>query len=256
MTLPIFGQSARQYQISTEIYSGPLDLLLQLIERAELDITRLSLAKVTDQYLEHLHSIQEQDPIEVSAFLVIAARLVLIKSLALLPKSEISGIELEQDPGEVLARQLILYKKFKEIALYLHNREEAGIRSYLRMASLPRGKQILERGEIKTTDLAQLLLQMLSTQNHIHPLETAVTITTLTLKKKINEIITILRKSSKSNFKSLLTKDNSRLEIIVTFLALLELIRHYSIEVHQEFLFNEIELERVGEMNEDFEPEF
>lgn len=256
MTLPIFGQSARKYQISTEIYSGPLDLLLQLIERAELDITRLSLAKVTDQYLEHLHSIQEQDPIEVSAFLVIAARLVLIKSLALLPKSELSGAELEQDPGEVLARQLILYKKFKEIALYLHKREEVGMRSYLRMAALPRGKQVLERGEINATYLAQLLLQMLSMQNHIHPLETAVTITTLTLKKKINEIITILRKSSKANFKSLLTRDNSRLEVIVTFLALLELIRHYSVEVHQEVLFNEIELVRVGDMDGDFEPEF
>jgi len=256
VTLPIFGQSARQYQISTEIYSGPLDLLLQLIERAELDITRLSLAKVTDQYLEHLHSIQEQDPVEVSAFLVIAARLLLIKSLALLPKSEISGSDLEQDPGEMLARQLILYKKFKEIALFLHKREESDLRTHLRMAAIPRGNEILQRGDITTTDLAHLMLKMLSMQNYVHPLETAVTISTLTLKKKINEIIAILRKTSKSNFKSLLTSENSRLEIIVTFLALLELIRHYSVEVHQEVLFNEIELERVGDMSDEFETEF
>jgi len=255
VTLPIFGQSAHQYHISTEIYSGPLDLLLQLIERAELDITRLSLAKVTDQYLEHMHSIQDQDPVEVSAFLVIAARLVLIKSLALLPRSEVSEAEIEQDPGEMLARQLILYKKFKEIALHLRKREESGLRTYLRMAATPRGKGKLQRGEITTADLARLMLQMLSMQNYIHPLDTAVTITTLTLKKKINEIISILRITSKSNFKSLLTSENSRLEIVVTFLALLELIRHYSVKVHQDVLFNEIELESVGEMNEEFEPE-
>ena len=84
MTFKSFIPSPSKYQITTDIYSGPLDLLLQLIEKAELDITRLSLAKVTDQYLEHLHSITVRDPIEVSAFLVMAARLVLIKSLVLL----------------------------------------------------------------------------------------------------------------------------------------------------------------------------
>ena len=85
MTLPSLWQPSTNYKISTEVYEGPLDLLLQLIEQAELDITKLSLAKVTDEYLAHLNSITQRDPTEVSAFLVIAAKLVLIKSSILLP---------------------------------------------------------------------------------------------------------------------------------------------------------------------------
>ena len=256
MTLPVFGQSARQYQISTEIYSGPLDLLLQLIERAELDITKLSLAKVTDQYLAHIRTLQEKDPIEVSAFLVIAARLVLIKSLVLLPKTDISDLTSEEDPGETLAKQLIAYKKFKEIAFFLHMRETSGLKTYLRMAAAPRRKGLLQKGELLISDLPEIMQQIVSRQNYTHPLGTAVTITTLTLKNKIKEIINILQKGNKSNFKSLLSSRNSRIEIIVTFLALLELIRHYSVQVHQEVLFEDINLESVGDMSGEFEPEF
>lgn len=75
MDFQIAGHQTEGYKINTEVYSGPLDLLLQLIEKAELDITRLSLAQVTDQYLEYMHHLETQDPAEVSAFLVIAAKL-------------------------------------------------------------------------------------------------------------------------------------------------------------------------------------
>ena len=109
----IAGHQTEGYKISTEVYSGPLDLLLQLIEKAELDITRLALAQVTDQYLEYMHNLEEQDAAEVSAFLVIAAKLVQIKSSALLPRSPVPSLEPEEDPGEMLARQLIIYKRFK-----------------------------------------------------------------------------------------------------------------------------------------------
>ena len=104
----VSSRQANGYSVDTEVYTGPLDLLLQLIERAELDITRLALAQVTDQFLEHMHAMEEQNASEVSAFLVIAARLVQIKSSALLPRQSTSDIPLEEDPGEALARQLII----------------------------------------------------------------------------------------------------------------------------------------------------
>jgi len=127
------------YLIDTEVYQGPLDLLLELIEKAELDITRLSLAQVTDQYLEYMHRLQLEDPSEVSAFLVIASRLLQIKSQALLPRqTDIQGLEEEEDLGEALARQLVLYKRFKEIAYLLSEREAEGLRTYLRMAPPPK----------------------------------------------------------------------------------------------------------------------
>jgi segregation and condensation protein A len=251
----IFSQTARQYQISTEVFSGPLDLLLQLIERAELDITRLSLAKVTDQYLEHLHTIGERDPIEVSAFLVIAARLVLIKSLVLLPRSGNLAALPEEDPGEILARQLITYKRFKEIALFLRDREDKGFRTYLRMAPLPKYHGKLEIGDYNATDLERMFSKIISSKVQPHPLSQAVTISAITLQQRINEIVSILQITSHSTFNSLLPSDHTRLEIIVTFLALLELIKHHSIFAQQENLFDDIQLESVGDLNADIEPE-
>ena len=112
MDFQIAGHQTEGYKINTEVYSGPLDLLLQLIEKAELDITRLSLAQVTDQYLEYMHHLETQDPAEVSAFLVIAAKLVQIKSAALLPRQTIPSLQVEEDPGEALARAPV-YKKSK-----------------------------------------------------------------------------------------------------------------------------------------------
>src|SRR4030065_1567248 len=90
-----------QYQVATPVFSGPLDLLLALIERAELDITSLSLALVTDQYLEHLKNIKERAADEVSAFLIVAAKLLQIKSEALLPRPPVRQPG-EEDPGQTL----------------------------------------------------------------------------------------------------------------------------------------------------------
>ena len=256
MAFNIFSQTARQYQISTEVFSGPLDLLLQLIERAELDITRLSLAKVTDQYLEHLHTISEQDPIEVSAFLVIAARLVLIKSLVLLPRNENIAALPEEDPGEILARQLITYKRFKEITLFLRDREEKGFHTYLRMAPLPKLPGKLDIGVYCAADLARIYSKIIGAKEQPHPLSQAVTISAITLRQRINEIVLILQTTSHSTFHSLLPSDHNRLEIIITFLALLELIKHHSIFALQENLFDDIQLENLGDLNADIEPEF
>ena len=119
--MPAFVTPVTNYTVVTPIYEGPLDLLLLLIERAELDITSLALAQVTDQYLEHLRNISDLSPDEVSAFLVIAARLLQIKSEALLPRPP-QREPGEEDPGEALARQLILYKRFKELANLLAQR--------------------------------------------------------------------------------------------------------------------------------------
>ena len=107
MNLQVAAHQVEGYQIHTPVFEGPLDLLLQLIERAELNITTLALAQVTDQYLAHLRLMKEQDAAEVSGFLVIAARLLQIKSAALLPRPAIEQAAVEEeDSGEALARQL------------------------------------------------------------------------------------------------------------------------------------------------------
>jgi segregation and condensation protein A len=95
------------YTVRLPVYEGPLDLLLELIERAELDITKIALAQVTDQYLSHLRQITQRDLDDLASFLVVAARLLQIKSEALLPRPP-EREPGEEDPGDALARQLIL----------------------------------------------------------------------------------------------------------------------------------------------------
>lgn len=254
------GHQTEGYTIDTEVYTGPLDLLLQLIERAELDITRLALAQVTDQFLEHMHAMEEQNAAEVSAFLVIAARLVQIKSSALLPRQSTSEIPLEEDPGEALARQLIIYKHFKELAKFLEKREEAGLRTYLRLDTTPRVQLPLK------LDLSELTLesflaaaQDIFGQSDLPPLSEVVSIPRITIREKIDAILSQMRATGKVSFQSILAAEATKLEVVVTFLALLELVKRHIVNAEQNTLFGEIDLHAesvVAETLDDSESEF
>ncbi|MBM3137719.1 MAG: hypothetical protein FJZ98_05980 [Chloroflexi bacterium] len=255
MTLPELWQSTSNYKISTDVYEGPLDLLLHLIEQAELDITKLSLAKVTDQYLTHLQSIPQGDPTEVSGFLVIAAKLVLIKSSILLPSATSEEFGGEEDLGDQLARQLIEYKQFKEKALWLKSRQDNGLRSYYRVAPPPRINERLDLQDLNLYDLVDILLEIYFQHEETTPLSDVVTITTLTLKKRINDIVKLFNKNQKKSFTDLLPENFSRLDLVVTFLAILELIKNHSLLASQDSLFSDIEFEKTDLISEEFEPE-
>ncbi len=248
----IAGHQSEGYQISTEVYSGPLDLLLQLIEKAELDITKLALAQVTDQYLEYLHEMQEQNAAEVSAFLVIAARLLQIKSAALLPRPVSIGQPIEEDPGEALAQQLILYKRFKELSQFLEQREINGLRTYLRLDSTPR-VQIptkLDISELTLDELVAAAREIFGSQGNLPPLSQVVSIPRITIRQKIDSIIENLRKTGSVTFFKLITSKGNRLEIVVTFLAMLELIKRRVVDATQPDLFGEIQLQSTGAWDE------
>lgn len=260
MDFQIASHQSEGYQISTEIYSGPLDLLLQLIEKAELDITRLALAQVTDQYLAYLHELQEQNAAEVSAFLVIAARLVQIKSSALLPRPTSIGPAVEEDPGEALAQQLIIYKRFKELGQVLENREIDGLRSYLRLdtSSHVQVNAKLDLSELTLEGLIEAARDIFGGNGNLPPLSQVVSIPRITIRQKINTIIENLRKTGNVSFRTLLSAPENRLEIVVTFLAMLELIKRRIVNANQSGLFGDIELNSEGEWGnlEDQEIEF
>ena len=256
MSLPALWYSSLNYKITTEVYEGPLDLLLQLIEQAELDITKLSLAKVTDQYLAHLRSISDRDPVEVSAFLVIAAKLVFIKSSILLPSDKnIGQDEDEEDLGDQLARQLIEYKKYKDISRWLKERELSGLRCYYRVGAPPKHREVLDIAGLTTDDLVEILLGIYFQNENFTPLSDVVAISTLTIKRKIKEIINYFNASRTSSFSTILGENPSRLDLVITFLALLELIKHHTIEASQESIFGNISLECVGSLDEEIETE-
>jgi segregation and condensation protein A len=255
MALPALWYSSLNYKITTEVYEGPLDLLLHLIEQAELDITKLSLARVTDQYLAHLQSLVDRDPVEVSAFLVIAAKLVYIKSSILLPSNQTTQEDEQEDIGDQLARQLIEYKKFKEAALWMKEREQSRLQSFYRVGAPPKFREVLDTTGLSVDDLVEILMEVYFQNENFTPLSDVVTITTLTIKNKIREIIGYFKDSRHNNFQAILGEHPSRLDLVVTFLALLELIKHHSIEASQENLFGNIELDCVGNLDEEFETE-
>jgi len=255
MDIPFLKQAASKYTIETDVFEGPLDLLLQLIEKEELDITQLSLAKVTDQYLSHLSLIQDRDPLEVSAFLVIAAQLVLIKSRILLPVESENIGELEIESGADLVHQLLEYKKYKNAGIWLRNREENKLRTYFRTAPPPKLPEVLDLSELSIYDIAAIYQEIVYTQDNLQPMDTIVSITTITLKKRIHYIIEQFKTISRLQFSSL-TDQTTKLDVIVTFLALLELIKNHLVDASQPDLFGEIDLELVGDLDTEIETEF
>ena len=249
--------AGHSYTITTPVYEGPLDLLLQLIEHSELDITSLALAQVTDQYLAHLNSLVENSAEDVSAFLIIAAKLLQIKSEALLPRAPTREPG-EEDPGDALARQLIIYKRFKTLANLLAERQAAELRTYPRLVPSPRFDSTFELSGVTIDDLVAAAQIVFSRANPQLNLASVVAPPRVTIREKIGLISNFLRRYQRFSFRQLLSTNGIRLDIVVTFLALLELIKRQLVQVNQENLFADIQIEANGDWNDDesFELEF
>jgi segregation and condensation protein A len=249
MDFDITGQQAHRYTVQSPVYEGPLDLLLQLIERAELDITTLALAQVTEQYLAHIRAM-DVGVDEISAFLVVAAKLLQIKSEALLPRPPVRAAG-EEDPGQALADQLKIYRRFKEVAHWLEVRMESGLHTYLRIAPPPKLEGRLDLTNITLADLLGAAEAVFADENEKQSLGTVITAPKITIREKIALIAERLGRSRETQFRSLVNERPTRLEIVVTFLALLELIKRYRVSARQDGLFGEIDIERLEDWGED-----
>ncbi len=245
------------YVVHLPVFEGPLDLLLHLIEKRQMEITTISLVAVTDQYLAYLQQWQEPDGMplaNMAAFISIAARLLYIKSQSLLPhtsKEEMTGeMENAAAMAEELRTHLLEYKLAKEIASYLRLREEEGLQTFGRSGLLA-GIEVqlawspptLLGLEIDTlTSAFQRLLEL-------HARDEAnngafIPLARVRVSERIAEIVGLLRVRSSIHLSDLLENERSRLVIIVTFLAVLELWKRERICVKQTTLFNPILLER------------
>jgi len=182
---------------------------------------------------------------------VIAAKLLQIKSEALLPRPP-QREPGEEDPGEALARQLIIYKRFREIAGILGKREEAGLRTYLRVAPPPKLEGSIDLTGITIQEIAMAAQEIFFNLSRADALRTVVPPSRVTIREKITMITNYLRHKKSISFRSLVNHGSSRLEIVVTFLALLELIKRHLVRVSQEGLFGDISLE-VSEAWDDLE---
>jgi segregation and condensation protein A len=224
------------------VFEGPLDLLLHLIEREELDITHVSLARVADQYLAYLDALEELRVADLSDFIVLAARLILIKSEALLPRPSTALPQEAEDAGDALIRQLRAYKAYRETAKRLAERQASGHRSYVRLAPLPRLDTGIEHLEpIPLAALLEAARRTLETSPASPSrVDEVVSGFSLTITDQIGLIRKTLQRQYRTSFRDLLTEGYSRQEVGVTLLALLELIKQRQVQASQDRMFGRI----------------
>ncbi len=229
------------YKVRLTVFEGPLDLLLQLIQRRELDITQVSLALVTDQYLQYIRDLEVVEAEELTEFLVIAAQLLLIKSRLLLPSppSPPADEEDEEDVGQILVERLEAYRRYKAAAQQLHDREDRGQRAFVRTAPPEFPRPPLPQGAGLPTQLLAALQQILAPQP-LAPVSDVVSPIRVSITDQMSIIRARLEGRKPCTFHSLFSPASSRMEVIVTFLALLEMMRRGEVVAWQERVFGEI----------------
>ncbi|HVM60132.1 MAG TPA: segregation/condensation protein A [Verrucomicrobiae bacterium] len=237
------------YKVKLEVFEGPLDLLLYLIKKEEVDIYDIPIERITNQYMEYL-SIMQLLNLEVAGeFLVMAATLMYIKSRMLLPADQqITDTEAEEgeDPRWELIRQLVEYKKFKDAGLQLGQREEQQANIFSRSGAAV-GIEVdkdIPLAEVSIFDLINAFNDVLKKATAREDFREIME-EKFTVSDKIEEILYTLRDRSEMIFSELFAAASSRAEVVVTFLALLELIRLKRLKVRQTEAFGEIRVLKV-----------
>jgi segregation and condensation protein A len=234
------------YEISLPTFSGPLDLLLRLIERAELDITAISVAHVADQYLAHVRSLDDVDPRGLAEFVSLAARLLLIKSRALLPRPAAEGRAAPADPdAEALAAQLREYRRYKQVAAMLRSWQDEERRTFLRLA--PVQVELDLAPPPVTHTLAELIGALQRRLQLALPLDEAAVLSLgprLTVPQVVARVRERLARAPWFSFEDLFGDLVRREDVIVTFWAVLELLKRHAIVVEQTDLFGAISIGR------------
>jgi segregation and condensation protein A len=238
------------YNVKIEAFEGPLDLLLHLINRLEIDIYDIPVSEITEQYLLYIHTMKELELDIASEFLVMAATLLAIKSKMLLPKYEENieddiNLEEEEDPRDELVERLVEYKKYKEAAHEFKNLEEdrgliftkppSDLSDYSKESNA-------DKVELDVTiyDMLAAFQKLMRRKRLQKPLSTKVTRQEIPIEKRITEIIGLLRRhGGRKSFYDLFPIPD-RNHIVVTFLAVLELMKRQEIHVEQEQNFAEI----------------
>jgi len=228
------------FELRLPVFEGPLDLLLHLVEREQLDITEVALVQVTDQYLAYLRSGDQIDAGALAEFIAIGARLLYLKSKALLPRPPVEGDE-EEDVGEDLVRRLQEYRRFKEAAGVLREREEEGTRAYPRLAPPPELPLPTGLDGVTLQLLAEIVQEVLQRQPE-EVAEAVVERELVSLEQKVAELGTTLRQRRRIGFRAFISACRSRHEVVLAFLAVLELIKVLQARAEQDELFGEIEI--------------
>ncbi len=220
--------------IKLEQFEGPLALLLQVIEQEDLDITEISMAKVTDQYIKYLEQQEDLHPDEIADFLVIATKLLYIKSKVLSPDYFVAP---EREESE-LARQLKMYKEYVEVSKHINIFWKSDKQFFSREKSfkLPQ-KKFVPPKHISQEDMKEIMNNVIVYLEPIARLKVKKMDITISIKDKIKNIKELIQKKFNYDFYSLISGTKTKTEKIVSFLAVLELVKQREVEVRQEIIF-------------------
>lgn len=235
-----------EYKVDLETYRGPLDLLLYLVKRNEVDIRDIPIALITEQYLAYLDVLKVIDVEQTAEFLVMAGTLIEIKSRSLLPRSEDDG-DAEDDPRHSLVQQLLEYKRFKELAEALEKRaEQQGLR-------MPRAAPILPAdpsgepqavGPVEVWDLVSAFSRLI--RETLAEEQSEVFVDDTPMQVWMDELLTQLARRGKARFDELFAPPRTRRRLLGLFLALLDLMKGGQVSAHQEEPFGEIWVEMAA----------
>lgn len=236
-----------EYKVQFEVFEGPLDLLLYLVKKEEVDIYEVNLTKLASQFLEYVEMMRRLDLEVAGEFLVMAATLMYIKSKELLPVEKqvvVEGEEDEEDPRWELIRQLVEYKKFKDAAAKLQERESSEESIYPRQPGKPEFavEEAPQKIQVSVFDLIGAVNNILKRFQAREGESRDIFQDKWTVSEKIETILTTIEAKTKVRFSELFDAAVSRTEVVVTFLAMLELIRLKRIIILQPEPFSDIEI--------------
>jgi segregation and condensation protein A len=240
-----------QYKVKIDAFEGPLDLLLHLINTLEIDIYDIPVAEITEQYMLYIHTMKELQLDVASEYLVMAATLLSIKSGMLLPKHEEEleeddfGFEPEEDPRDELMRRLIEYRKYKEAADDLRHMEEERSKVFTKppsdlsaFAAEPAAGS--DPVNVTIYDMLGAFQKMMRRKKLQKPLQTKIARQEIPIEKRMDEILNELRQNPRRRKFTELFPSDQKDHLVVTFLAILELMKNNSIMIEQEENFSDI----------------
>lgn len=237
--------------VKLQVFEGPLDLLLHLIDKNKIDIYDIPIVEITNQYMEYIKAMEREDLNVMSEFLVMAATLLDIKCKMLLPK-EVNGEGEEEDPRQELVEQLLEYKMYKIMSYELKDRQIDGEQTFCKSPTIP--EEVLDYvepvdldellGELTLAKLNDVFRDVMKRQmDKIDPVRSKfgrLEKEEVTLPDKLEYVSEYAKGHKRFSFRELLTRQSSRTQVVVTFLAVLQLMKEGTIFIEQEQAFRDI----------------
>lgn len=234
-----------EYKVTIDKFEGPLDLLLHLIKKSNINIIDINIVEITQQYLDYINKMEKLNLDIASSYLVMASELIEMKSNILLPKPNLDEIEEER---QELINKLIDYEQYKKLTSYFKNletdRREEYTKEPMDLRKYGYTSETHLKGEVELEDLVNALNKFFTKKQLEKPLNTKITSKEYSQKERSEEIINIIKKRKKIEFEELFDK-YEKSYVVVTFLSILDLARKSYININQEKNFNKIYIEEV-----------